>query len=134
VPCDYSKYPKNWMTVIRPSVLNRAGDRCEFCDVPNGAVVVRDDDAGTWQTVEGSAVNAARADGEEPVKIILTVAHLNHNVNDNRPENLKALCQRCHLRWDAELHRKNAAKTRDRKRLERGEVFLPGLIEQTKGC
>ena len=33
-------------------------------------------------------------------KVILTVAHLNHDISDNRPENLMALCQRCHLNHD----------------------------------
>jgi hypothetical protein len=43
--------------------------------------------------------NAKWANG----KVILTIAHLdhdeeNHNVKDDR---LKAMCQRCHLRYDA---------------------------------
>jgi hypothetical protein len=32
---------------------------------------------------------------------VLTVAHLNHDPQDCRDENLKAFCQRCHLRYDA---------------------------------
>lgn len=48
-------------------------------------------------------------------KVVLTVAHLNHRPMDCRPENLKALCQRCHLRYDAALHAENARKTRRRK-------------------
>jgi 5-methylcytosine-specific restriction endonuclease McrA len=46
------------------------------------------------------------------VKIVLTVAHLNHDITDNRPENLRALCQRCHLTHDKEQH----AQTRRRNR------------------
>jgi len=39
----------------------------------------------------------------KPVKVVLTVAHLdhdetNHQVTDDR---LKAMCQLCHLRYDA---------------------------------
>ena len=48
-------------------------------------------------------------------KIILTVAHLNHQPEDCRPENLKAMCQRCHLRYDREHHKESAAKTRESK-------------------
>lgn len=47
---------------------------------------------------------------------MLTVAHLNHDPQDCRPENLKAMCQRCHLRYDVALHRRNASATRYRKR------------------
>lgn len=48
-------------------------------------------------------------------KVILTVAHLNHELMDCRPENLKAMCQRCHLRYDAALHAANARRTREKK-------------------
>ncbi len=45
-------------------------------------------------------------------KIILTIAHLdhdeeNHDVKDDR---LKALCQRCHLRYDVEEKKRRAKK------------------------
>ena len=43
---------------------------------------------------------------------VLTIAHLNHDIQDNRHENLAALCPRCHLRHDAKYHAQNAAKTR----------------------
>ena len=42
----------------------------------------------------------------------LTTAHLNHVPSDCRPENLKAMCAPCHLRYDAPHHAKNAAETR----------------------
>jgi hypothetical protein len=35
MPCDYSRYPANWFTEIRPRILARAGDQCERCGVPN---------------------------------------------------------------------------------------------------
>lgn len=49
-------------------------------------------------------------------QVVLTVAHLNHQPADCRPENLMAMCQRCHLRYDMTLHRHHAAQTRRRKR------------------
>lgn len=38
------------------------------------------------------------------IEIVLTIAHLNHQPEDCRPENLKAMCQRCHLRYDQKHH------------------------------
>lgn len=38
--------------------------------------------------------------------MILAACHLNHDPTDNHPNNLKALCQRCHLFHDREYHRK----------------------------
>ncbi len=54
----------------------------------------------------------AWADGERPLVIVLTVAHLNHQPEDCRPENLAAMCQRHHLAYDHEHHRANAWATR----------------------
>jgi len=48
--------------------------------------------------------------------VVLTVAHLDHNPANCDPENLRAMCQRCHLAYDAEHHRRNAARTRAVKR------------------
>lgn len=45
-------------------------------------------------------------------KVMLTVAHLNHTPGDNRDENLKAMCQRCHLRYDVEHHKFNRRRNR----------------------
>jgi len=57
-------------------------------------------------------------------KVALTVAHLNHDTTDNRPENLKAMCQRCHLRYDAKHHARSAAETRRRRRIDAGQITM----------
>ena len=62
-------------------------------------------------------------------KVVLTVAHLNHDTTDNRPENLRAWCQKCHITYDAALHARHAAETRRRKREEAGQLALPLLKE-----
>lgn len=93
MPCDYSRYPKNWKTEIRPSILRRAENKCEFCGVENYSYRVNDDG--------------------KIVRIILTIAHVyDENPMNCDPENLKALCQRCHLKLDAKLHAEHAKKTR----------------------
>lgn len=70
------------------------------------------------------------------VRIVLTVAHLGtphpdgtpgdkHDKHDVRPENLAALCQKCHLDYDREDHVAAAYATRRRKRIEGGQPELP---------
>lgn len=59
---------------------------------------------------------------EQPLVIVLTVAHLNHQPEDCRPENLAAMCQRHHLAYDAEHHKANAHATR-RARRAIGDLF-----------
>lgn len=53
---------------------------------------------------------------------MLTVEYLNHDTTDNRDENLAALCQRCHLKYDHAHHMANARKTRQARKAVR-ELF-----------
>jgi len=48
------------------------------------------------------------------IRVVLTVAHLNHNPKDSRPSNLVAMCQRCHLHYDRELHRWSRTRTAEK--------------------
>ena len=89
MPIDYKKYPKNWKTEIRPRILARAQNKCERCGIENYAKRL-----------------------ETGSKVVLTVAHLDHDVKNNADENLRALCQKCHISWDVLQHAQNAAKTR----------------------
>ncbi len=128
MPCDYSKYPKDWKQIsIR--IRERAGHKCEWCKAPNGRSVLRGQgehdgtyliDNTMYCNKTGDVVRRIVLDSEynysRQTKIVLTVSHLNHNIADNRDENLAALCQRCHLRHDAAHHAANAKATRDRKR------------------
>jgi hypothetical protein len=56
------------------------------------------------------------------IVIVLTVAHLNHDPGDCRPENLAAMCQRHHLAYDQQHHNETAYATRMAKR---GNMELP---------
>jgi hypothetical protein len=130
MPMDRAKYPPDWER-IRTAILARAGDRCERCGVANHAYGARDRD-GTWHDADDiEAMNGtvgAELFGDFPkmIRIVLTVAHLNHDTTDNRDENLKPLCQRCHLNHDREHHMRNAAETRRRRRMEKGQLALIG--------
>ena len=52
-------------------------------------------------------------------KVVLTVAHLDHTPENCDPSNLLAMCQACHLRYDAGHHAETARATR-RQRLRDG--------------
>lgn len=67
-------------------------------------------------TEHAGTPNACDPDGYRWFVVVLTVAHLNHQPEDCRPENLLALCQRCHLTHDAKHHATNARKTRRARR------------------
>jgi ribosomal protein L37AE/L43A len=126
MPIDYKKYPKNWKTEIRPNILQRAENKCEFCNVENHKIIIR----GKWNGVEcyqdenGYIYNAENSEymggdylGEvhptnKLIKVVLTVAHLDHDINNNDYSNLKALCQRCHNRHDIGFRKVNRKKNK----------------------
>jgi hypothetical protein len=56
--------------------------------------------------------------------VVLTVAHLNHEPEDCRDENLRAMCQGCHLHYDREHHARTRAETIRRAREQAGQLEL----------
>lgn len=104
-PEERARYPKDWKQ-IRARILARAGDRCE----------------GSPKYPDCRAPNGSEIRGLDRRLVVLTIGHLNHTPEDNRPENLKAWCQRCHLTYDAKHHAATARATR-RKRLNNRDMF-----------
>ena len=44
--------------------------------------------------------------------MVLTTAHLDHTPENCAESNLRAMCQNCHLAYDADEHASTAARTR----------------------
>lgn len=95
-PENVGRYPSNW-PAIRAQILERAGNRCEWCGVPNHEIIFRDDAGRPWRVKNPISGAFLRR-----VKIVLTVAHLDHTPENCDLENLRALCQRCHNVYDRE--------------------------------
>lgn len=102
-PSERARYPKDWKA-ISVRIRERSGGRCEC----TGECGLHRDHPGPRRCVERHGEAAKWAKG----RVVLTVAHLNHQPEDCRNENLKAMCQRCHLRYDRPHHAKNSAQTR----------------------
>lgn len=130
MPIDYSKYPANWHTEIRPRIMARAGEQrdidgnivkqacCEFCKVENRKTILRGEydgkevyqgmdgwiyDANTSEQIGGGYLGEVDPQNKNKcIEIVLTVAHLDHDPeNENvNDAKLSALCQRCHLNYD----------------------------------
>lgn len=127
MPTDMSKYPGNWKD-IRNQILRRAGGRgedprtfakCEVCGAQNYSVGIRRRDNGGFHAMmlnetyadalqskaELGEILEALGDGHlKLIIIVLTIAHWNdpHPANCD-PDNLKAVCQKCHNSHDAQL-------------------------------
>jgi hypothetical protein len=75
-------YPIDWVQLSESVRFRRAGGRCEGCGIAHGTKV------------------------SETYTVRLACCHLNHDLADCRPQNLKAFCQVCHLKHDREEHRR----------------------------
>jgi hypothetical protein len=123
---------------VRRRILERAGGRfnergrylgrarCEQCKVPDRTGVYRGPE-GLWRLTDSGKMwhrNNGHPTTYAPVwslvgpitKTVLTVAHLNHTPGDDRDENLKALCQWCHLNYDKLHHKETRCLRKDRQR------------------
>lgn len=114
-------YPPEWAHVSGAIRFTRAEGRCEC----RGECGLHRTNPGPRRCVERDGQKAVWAKG----KVVLTVAHLNAVGGPCRcdplcadPEHLKAMCQKCHLRYDTPRHVANGRTTR-RGRWAAGELF-----------
>ena len=103
MPINYKKYPENWLTEIRPRILERANHKCENCGLENYSIVhsYKQNKKIVWDKLSYGDYMRMEA---KAVKVILTIAHLDHDETnqDITDDRLKAMCQLCHLRYDAD--------------------------------
>jgi hypothetical protein len=136
-PENRDRYPADWPDISR-RIRERAGNRCEECGVENHALGGRLANGGfmialprgerglrlEWP-VEGEwawCSNGARREWLRIIRIVLTTAHLDHQPENCADENLRALCQRCHNRYDAK-HRVAGIRARRRARSAVADLF-----------
>ena len=130
-------YPIDWTQLSAQIRFARAGGRCESCGRPHGERVLHlgdgrwwDEKRGTWRNGQDRALRNLPRPEALPAhvscfttRVVLACAHVDHDPTNNRPRNLKALCQRCHLLHDrAEHQRRRWLTLRRRKAL--GDLFF----------
>ncbi len=147
MPIDYKDYPPNWKQ-IRADILLRAGNCCEKCKVPNRVWITRGttiSGKAAYQLPNGFFYDAETGGGlsedesefkNEPdkmIQVVLTIAHLDHQKANADYDNLRAWCQRCHIRYDASSKAIKAKITRAQNKLKQiskqGQTNLLDLLE-----
>jgi len=125
-------YPIDWPIISRQIRFVRARGRCEACARPHGRLICQladgrwfDEMAGQWLDDQGQQVpwpDIVDLAMQRQRRIWLGTAHLDHDPGNSNGSNLKAFCQRCHLRHDraANLLRRRA---RARARRALGDLF-----------
>jgi hypothetical protein len=103
-PENRARYPKNWTEIVA-RIRERSGNRCEChgeCGRPAYHI-----------GADGRCVNAHRGEAVGTGSlVILTTAHLDHVPEHCDDDNLRHMCQGCHLHYDREHHAQTAARTR----------------------
>lgn len=115
MPIDYKDYPDNWKANIVPDIRKRSGNKCEgFPKHPNCRAANGEPHPKTGSTV------------------VLTTAHMDHDKKNNyyhpvhasHPKNnLRDLCQRCHLGHDINQHVANRKYGRNYKGEQQTKLF-----------
>lgn len=134
-PENKARYPADWPQISQ-RIRERANWRCEECGVRNGELGGRAP-SGKWYPA--SILDCARRlphSGTEAwcdgyslsqlriVRIVLTVAHLDHTPENCDPSNLRAWCQRCHNRYDM-AERRRGIRERERAALGVRDMLEP---------
>lgn len=134
-------YGREWRTITRPRILERAGNKCECCGAPNHTTVLRAFDWWTPSTLEALVfLHRGRIHGKEVTELPWTfgkhtrvshfphhkemkwsaiqigIAHLDHDPTHEDDDNLAAFCRRCHLIYDLGKHRDTRATRKDQAR------------------
>lgn len=105
-----ARYPAEWKALSLSIRRDRAAWRCE--------------------QIASDGTRCAAMHGEpHPTtgsRVVLTVAHLDHQPENNAPDNLRAMCQRCHNLYDLPMRR---AGIRER---ARAALATPDLMEAAR--
>lgn len=96
-----SRYPKDWKDISTRIRFERAEGRCE-CLGECG----RGTHEGRCPNLHGEPAYGTGS------KVILTTAHLDHTPENCDDDNLRAMCQGCHLHYDKDHHAETRAATR----------------------
>lgn len=109
-PENRARYPPDWPEISRRIRFERAGGRCE-CRGECGIDHAKENDAygfclPGYVGYPDEQCNAAHGRSHHVTGsiVVLTVAHLDHQPENCAEDNLRAMCQRCHLAYDAEQH------------------------------
>lgn len=99
-PENRDRYPADWPEISRRIRFERAKGRCECAG-----------ECGRTHTGRCPNVHGKPAYGTGST-VVLTVAHLDHTPEHCDDDNLRAMCQGCHLHYDKDHHAETRQRTR----------------------
>jgi hypothetical protein len=115
-PENRGRYPEGWHELARGLRLGRADNRCE-CRGECGR--------GTHGEERCPNRHGEPAYGTGS-RVVLTVAHLDHTPENCGGDNLRVMCQGCHLHYDRDHHAATRAATLAAERAAAGQLTIGG--------
>jgi len=111
------RYAWDWTLISARIKFARAKLRCERCSLKDGEIIIRHKntsiehvskeriaESNHWAKLnKKSILQGYKRSGF--TRIVISVAHLNHDESDNREINLLAMCQKCHNMHDRQNNR-----------------------------
>lgn len=113
-PENRARYPSDWKQISERIRFGRAERQCE-CAGECGLVHI----GGRCLAMHGQLHLFTKS------KVVLTVAHLDHTPENCDDDNLKAMCQQCHNRYDAPM-RRAGIQSRERAKAAVRDLFKEG--------
>ncbi len=121
-PENRDRYPLDWPEISAGIRFGRAGGRCECL-----GECARGTHDGRCPNEHGLPAYGTGS------TVVLTTAHLDHTPENCQPDNLRAMCQGCHLHYDRDHHRQTAAATRRAAVEAAGQLAIDTRPEHHKG-
>jgi hypothetical protein len=122
MPMEWERYTRDWKKTAK-KIKEDARWQCQSCEKPcrKPGEKIADFEARlepVWTKVLVEIIcddTIGMVVKYRPKRFLLTVAHLDQDPGNNSPENLRALCAPCHLRYDTPHRGYNRRKKRERK-------------------
>ena len=110
MPMERDRYPANWR-LMALAIKQAVAWNCQQCGRPcrQAGEAVTEFEKRLDERWQSELAELVTVTGQVAVKryrvqrFLLTVAHLDQDPGNNAPENLKAFCAPCHLRYDRQF-------------------------------
>lgn len=116
-PENRHRYPADWPAITQRIKTDRAAGRCE-CTGECGRPAEHLDRDGRCRNHHGQPAHGTGS------TVVLTTAHLDHTPEHSDDDNLRAMCQGCHLHYDRAHHAATRARVEAERQADQGQGTL----------
>jgi 5-methylcytosine-specific restriction endonuclease McrA len=98
---NYNNYHPDWKDIIRPQILKRDAYKCQKCQIGHKIKVYKNS-LNNYVECDEFIEQWALSNNRKVFTLYLQISHIDHNTQNNSPDNLITLCPKCHSKNDSE--------------------------------